>query len=336
MNSNINTLNNNNDNANVPQIDCKEKIKNIWNNIPLYVRFIMLSSLVIYLINLLIPIIGFYLANVPFYTIYKFQLWRVVTTSFLNTSIINILFGLLAWVSDGSSLERSMGTVKYMFTFVINGIMIQLIHTLVMFVIYLVLQTDKILSMNVVSGYHVENNGLWPIIMAEITLLCMANPNTPMRLFFFPCELQAKFYPFILFAFFVLISGFQIQFDLFAGILYGIIYIYLLKNKMNISDSFAKKCEGCFMFKWMKDFQGFIPVGSGQPVVMIRNTGATAVEQTGNVGENNAPTAMNNVNNNNNPSGFKAFQGKGVAVGGTLGLENGDYQGISQNVSSQV
>ena len=105
---------------------------------------------------------------------------------------------------------------------------------------------------------------------------------------------------------------------------------------MNISDDFAKKCEGCFLFKWMKELKGFIPVGSGRLVVMIKKTGATAVEQTGNVGENNAPPAMCNVNNNSNPSGFKAFQGKGVTVGGTLGLENGDYQGVSQNLSSQV
>ena len=38
MNSNINTLNNNNDNVNVPQIDCKDKIKSSWQIKQTYIK----------------------------------------------------------------------------------------------------------------------------------------------------------------------------------------------------------------------------------------------------------------------------------------------------------
>ena len=246
MNSNINTLNNN-DLGNgypngMPQIDCKEKMKEIWNSFPLFVKFIILSSFVLYFLNLFLPITGFYLANVPFYTIFRIQLWRLITTTFLTTNFLNILFGLFSWVRDGSSLETSMGTIKYMFTFIMNGIMIQIIYTLLMFILFLILKNNAVLVMNA-QGYNVENSGLWPIIMAEMTLLCMANPDSPMRLFFFPCVIKAKFYPFLLFGFFMLMSGFQIQFDVFAGILYGVFYHFVLRNKVQISDSFAKKCE---------------------------------------------------------------------------------------------
>lgn len=328
MNPNINTLHNSDIGGGypngIPQIDCKEKAKQIWNDIPLFVKFIIVSSLVLYLLNLIFNPFGFYLANIPYYTIYKIQIWRIITSTFLNTSILNILFGLLSWVRDGSSLELSMGTIRYMFVFLINGIFIQIIHTIIIFLIFLVLKNDKILSLNA-AGYSVENNGLWPIIMAEMTLLCMANPESPMRLFFFPCEIKAKFYPFILFAFFMLMSGFQIEFDLFAGIIYGIIYHYLLRNRIGISDSFAKKCEDSFVFKWMKNFKGFVSVSSsGQPAVMARGGGASSGE------DNAAPSS------NNQPTTFQAFRGKGVAVGGTLGSTNGDYQGLSQNNQSQV
>ena len=332
MNPNINTLQNSDIGGGypngIPQIDCKEKAKQIWNSIPLFVKFIIVSSLVLYLINLIFNPFGFYLANVPYYTIYKIQIWRIITSTFLNTSLLNILFGLLSWVKDGTALELSMGTIRYMFVFLINGICIQIIHTLIIFIIFLILRNDKILSLNA-AGYSVENNGLWPIIMAEMTLLCMANPESPMRLFFFPCEIKAKFYPFILFALFMVMSGFQIQFDLFAGIIYGVIYHFLLRNRIAISDSFAKKCEDSFIFRWMKNFKGFVPANnSGQPVVMVRGTGSYSTGSTASE-ENSAPSS-------NQPTTFQAFRGKGVAVGGSLGTTNGDYQGLSQNNQSQI
>ena len=34
-------------------------------------------------------------------------------------------------------------------------------------------------------------------------------------------------------------------------------------------------------------------------------------------------------------SGFSAFRGKGVAVGGSLGINNGEYSNVSQNSSNQ-
>ena len=331
MNSNINTLNNN-DLGNgypngMPQIDCKEKMKEIWNSFPLFVKFIILSSFVLYFLNLFLPITGFYLANVPFYTIFRIQLWRLITTTFLTTNFLNILFGLFSWVRDGSSLETSMGTIKYMFTFIMNGIMIQIIYTLLMFILFLILKNNAVLVMNA-QGYNVENSGLWPIIMAEMTLLCMANPDSPMRLFFFPCVIKAKFYPFLLFGFFMLMSGFQIQFDVFAGILYGVFYHFVLRNKVQISDSFAKKCEDSFMFRWMKKFNGFVGINCGsQPVSMIRSD-SDASNSTRSSSGSAAPVTAT--------SSFQAFKGKGVVVGGSLGMSNGDYQGLSQNSSNQV
>ena len=77
----------------------------------------------------------------------------------------------------------------------------------------------------------VRNDGLWPILMCEITLFCLSNPERDMRFFFFPCVFKAKYYPFILFAVFTLLSNFNINFELiFISYCFYFILIMMLKK----------------------------------------------------------------------------------------------------------
>jgi hypothetical protein len=171
---------------------------------------------------------------------------------------------------------------------------------------------------------QVENNGLWPLIMAELTLLCMTNPEIPMRVFFFPCEVKAKYYPIVLFFLFMLFNGMQIDFPVLSGILYGFLYHYFLKNKLQISDQYIQKLEKSFLFKWMVKMKGFVSlnnnIGPAIPVVIAPVNNNNSVDNF-----------SNNTNNQGGNSGFVPFSGKGVAVGGTLGMDNGEYSGVSQN-----
>lgn len=100
-----------------------------------------------------------------------------------------------------------------------------------------------------VTGYQVENSGMWPVIMAEMTLLCLANPDSPMRMFMLPCEIKAKYYPFVLFGLFVLMNGFRIQFDVLSGILFGLLHHFVIKNKLQLTESCISRLEGCVPFK---------------------------------------------------------------------------------------
>ena len=49
------------------------------------------------------------------------------------------------------------------------------------------------------------------------------------------------------------------------------------------------------------------------------------------VNNNNNEDNSSNTNSQGGNSGFVPFSGKGVAVGGTLGMDNGEYSGVSQN-----
>ena len=82
------------------------------------------------------------------------------------------------------------------------------------------------------------------------------------------------------------------------------------------------------MFRWMKNLNGFVGINCGsQPVTMIRSDSNVSSSTRSN-SINSAPVTAT--------SSFQAFKGKGVVVGGSLGMSNGEYQGLSQNSSNQV
>lgn len=232
----------NNDNG--PSIG--DRIKGFWADIPLFVRFVICLSTFLYFVSLITSTV-YILANIPLYTIKHFYLWSVATSVFMNISILNLAFAFFAWIPDGKKLEKENGTIKYMWNFLVNSMIIQIIF---LGVVYL-------LSIKFEDYLKYPSSGLWPLILSEITLLSVANPNVPVMMFLIPCPIQAKYYPWALFGFFTVINGFrQIQFDILAGILYGYAYYFFLKNKIQPSDQFLIKLQNCFPFKHLQRISG--------------------------------------------------------------------------------
>lgn len=282
--------------------DCREKFKNVWDGTPLFVQFIVLSTVILYLLNLFIPFIAFVLADIPYYTVFYFQIWRLFTTVFMTTGIFSIIFGFIFWVREASSLERSMGTFKYMVVFFMNSILIQVIYNIMMIVFALVfMNSRKMMTKYTLGG--IRNEGLWPVIMSEITLLCMSNPNAGMHFFFFPCEIKAKYYPFVLFGIFTLLSNFHIDFEVLSGIIYGILYHYYLKNRLQISDSFIQRLENHSCFRWLTMKNSFI---------FLNNIGSSYSISIPREGRE-----------------FTAFKGKGISIGGGSSSNKGGYSNIN-------
>ena len=309
MESAPNTVNNSNNNNPNPHYTLNDRIMNIYNSIPLFVFCTICITIFFYLIDLIIFSISFYLSNLALYTIFHFQIWRLITTSFMTTSVLNILFAMISWVKDASSLENKLGTIKYMLIFFMNTFFIQIIYCLILLIAYIISRNKNILILNYYNG-KVENSGLWPIIMAELTLLCMSNPESLMRLFFFPCEIKAKFYPFILFTIF-LILNFQIDFGVLSRIIYGLLYHFFFRKHLQISNKFVEIIEKSFIGSFLGKFKKFIPSNNNIPV-RIENT-------------------INKISKNVNK--FVPFKGEGIKVGGSYGTKEGDYDGVKQNNS---
>jgi membrane associated rhomboid family serine protease len=245
--------------------------------------------------------VALYLADIPYFTVYYCQIWRLITTPFITTGILSIIFSLLFWYKDAVKLERDIGTVKYILIFFMNSLFIQILYCLVTFLISLIIQSNILMKMKI-TPLGVVNAGLWPILLCDLTLLCLSNPEENMKFFIFPCIIKARYYPLVLFLIFTILSGFNIDFENLCGIGFGYLYHYYLKNKLAISNNFALKVENSFLCRWMRNKKGFIKTGGiGTQLV-------------------NSFQSVRNVvitNSKNLQKGFNAFQGKGVAVGGS-------------------
>ena len=294
--------------------DCKNWLNSFIDGLPFFVKWFMFLTLIFFLINLFTPYIAFYLANIPYFTIFHCQIWRLFTTAFITTGLINIIFSLLIFYRYSISIENDIGTIKYMLNFFRNCFFIQITYCLLVLMISLVIRNSMLLKMKLTMG-GVRNDGLWPILMCEITLFCLSNPERDMRFFFFPCVFKAKYYPLILFGIFTILSNFNIDFELLSGIGFGFLCHYYLKNKIEFSNQFALKMENSFLCKWMKNKKGFVSITSpGSPEI---------------------PANLENITNSNNnttsSNSFEAFKGKGVTVGSDENItrENVDYSNLA-------
>jgi membrane associated rhomboid family serine protease len=296
--NNINTFSNfQNDNSQQPS--CKERMKAAWATVPFFVRFIITSTIFFYILSWLVRI-DFVLCNLPYYTIKYFQIWRLLTSVFMTVSIINILFAFLSWIPDAIRLETTAGTVRYFLNFMTNSIFIQILYSFVLLILS-IFAGDSILKM--------PSAGLWPLIMAEITLLCLANPDNEVRMFLIPCPMKARYYPWALLAFFTLLNM-RLQFDLIAGVGYAYLFNYYLRSKIQFSDNFVQKCENSFLFKCFSNWTGFISLN-----MCNSNSGFTAYGQNQNSNSAAAHSRYVPDPSYNNQPVTTPFKGKGTVVG---------------------
>jgi membrane associated rhomboid family serine protease len=248
--------------------DFKLKIGKIFSNIPLFIKCYFIITLVFYILNLKLTFISYYLINVPTFTILRFQIWRLITSVFITTNIFQIILAFFVWVKYASLLETSLGTIKYTLIFLVNTFCIQVLNLIIYPFFSLV--SKKSFNTEIKSR---KNSGLWGIVMCEMTLLCVSNPESPMKLLLIPYTVKAKIYPIILVLMFILVNYLEIDVEIISGVIYGFIYFHYLKTKLQISDTFVQTLETNNAFKWLSNFKGFISVthiSSGMPISITK------------------------------------------------------------------
>ena len=244
--------------------DLKIKLSKIWYNIPLFIKCYFIITIVLYILNLKLTFISYFFINVPSYTILKFQIWRLITSVFITTNIFQIILAFFVWVKYASLLETSLGTIKYTLIFLLNTFCIQVFNIVIYS--FFSLLNHKTFNSEIKSK---KNSGLWGIVMCEMTLLCVSNPESPMKLLLIPYTVKAKIYPIILVLMFILVNYLEIDVEIISGVIYGFIYFYYLKTKLQISDTFVQKLEVNPALKWIGNFKGFISVthiSNGMPI----------------------------------------------------------------------
>ena len=300
------------------KLSLSERIAKIWGNIPFFMKFLLVIIFILYISNLLIKNISFYFSNIPYYAISYFQIWRIITTVFIATNLFKLMLGLIFWIKYASSLESSIGTVKYMTIFFMNTLFIQILFCILKFSLMKILKKDNKYLLNKVSLKGTINNSLLGNIFCELTLLCLSNPETPNKLLLIPFIIKAKYYPFILFAIFYIVDSFKIDLEIVSGILYAYVYYYYLKNFLKISDSFAQKIEDNFCSKSILDLNSFVCVSNinnGNPF-SIMNVSVNQIR-------------IDNINRDNDTEEMNI--NKGATISGTFEDIKNEYSKIQPN-----
>lgn len=154
------------DNASGEPVDCKTRIKMMWDQVPTFCRFVFLTVLTIYLSSWLTNVFMAYLICVPSYTILKFQIWRAVTGTFVAMDLMMVLFTLLSWMPTACRIEKQEGTVKFAARTIFLGTIINLLFCMVC----------------ALAGIQQMSMGLWPLVFTDMVVECMRSPDVPRNL----------------------------------------------------------------------------------------------------------------------------------------------------------
>ena len=59
----------------------KMGLKKLWNIVPLFIKFMSLSTLTLCILNLFLKNISYLLSNIPLNTIFHIQIWRLFSSA---------------------------------------------------------------------------------------------------------------------------------------------------------------------------------------------------------------------------------------------------------------
>ena len=137
-----------------------------WDRMGLFSRFILFSTLLLYLVGLAYPEVGLALYCSPAIIATKYQVWRLITGNFTHFKFWYYFFNVWSYIPHAMKVEQEIGTVKMFQRFLVLGFTVNLIFTLIC----------------VIGGFkNAFSTGLWPVLFAEIVIESMQDPEKEVR-----------------------------------------------------------------------------------------------------------------------------------------------------------
>lgn len=196
------------------------------------------------------------LAMIPQFVIYKYEIYRLVLSPLVNTSLFNLLFAFLAFIQIGKRLENSVGSTEFAWLCAIIGMLTNTLYFLLLVTLYMITQEADLLLRSAA--------GVWTILFGVIAIESVIAPReSRRRLFFF--DVPVLYYPLALYALFAFLGGFGgFHLLISAGIGYAYGFGYL--DVMKLSSSRARHWEEsyCAVLTRRRGWvQGHAAIGGG-------------------------------------------------------------------------
>lgn len=179
---------------------------------PLITRYVLNSLLISFLLSFFANP-AYALANIPLFTIFKFELYRVLTSPLICSDILSLFFAFMGFMNHGIRLEQSMGSslfgsLFFTLTLVSNGLFLAI--------------SILLWGLTNSESYLVAASmGIWSVLLAIIAVECaQAPPDTKRKLFFL--TVPTVYYPLVLLALFSMFAGVRLAYVI--GVAVGYVF----------------------------------------------------------------------------------------------------------------
>lgn len=140
----------------------------------------------------------FALTNIPMFTVERFELYRIVTSSVLCPSLLNLIFAYLSFVESGKRLEYAMGSGAFVYLLFLLAVLTNLLYLLGAFILF-ALTSNHLYLMG-------SCGSIWIWILSLLASECSrAPPGSTRRLFV--VNVPTLYFPLAILLLFSLLSG---------------------------------------------------------------------------------------------------------------------------------
>lgn len=168
---------------------------------------------------------SFALNTVPYFTIYKFEIYRVALSPLVCQSALSLVFAYLSFIDNGKRLEHSLGSTGFAWFMLTIGCVTNLLFCVACLVLSFL--TNE-------QGYlWWQSTGIWTVVFGIIANECSKAPANDQRRLFV-VNVPTLYYPIALWVLFALIGGGTAVFGYFISIGVGYAYGYGYLDRLKV------------------------------------------------------------------------------------------------------
>lgn len=172
------------------------------------------------------------LGNITYFTYFDCEVYRILLSPLVGNSFIAIIMLMFFYPMMGTRMEYGLGSAGFLCLLVMLGLIINIIFNMLCFMLYLI---------GIKHALLFNCSGFFNVIFAILTIECQRNPEAPRLILCCPFPIASKYFPFVFFLLFTILSGPQL--DLAVGIIVGIWYANGSLDCMNPSNSSLGQLE---------------------------------------------------------------------------------------------
>ena len=215
------------------------------NDTPLVTRYTITTITVSWFASFFVDP-SFALNCIPYFTIYKFEIYRIITSPLVCQWILSLIFAYIGFVDHGKRLEFSIGSTAFAWLMITLAFLTNVIFLIVCFTLYGLTGDPAFLYM--------QSSGIWIILFGLISIECVRAPEGSQRRLFF-CNVPTIYYPLGLLGVFSIVGGFQLALSISTAVGYAYGKGHLDRWKM--SESRFKQWEDTVLANFVRR-QGWV------------------------------------------------------------------------------